>query len=206
MQTYNTPEIDAEVRDLMPESAGGLALGPETPVVVIHRGRHVIVDKFDGRDYRIMPGYTRMPYGAARHFQARQVIPGTRNPEIGTQQSYLGIPGVDDAWMCEPLTEEELQRFGAAIEAIDRSAFSDPADREVKTIPLGGTRNQRGNGGKRPQINTRGQATDAAAEAAERMFEKPETNDAKDAAASIGVVDELLEDAPPAPAPKKGRK
>jgi hypothetical protein len=206
MQTYQMPDVQADVRDLIPESASAMALTPETPVLVIHRGRHVITDKHDGIDYRILPGYTRMRYGAARHFQGRQVIPGTRNPELGTEQSYLGIVGIDDAALCEPLTDDEVERYGAKVEAIDRDALTDPADRTVRVIKAPGGIVRRG--GRRPEIDASTQVSEAAREAAEHIFERPEVNDAQAAAmeASAAADADAAEDADDAPRRGRGKK
>jgi hypothetical protein len=182
MQTYRLPHTEETVEDLVPESSEGQALTASTTVLVRHRGRHLIVDKFDGRDYPIRPGLTYMPYGAALHFQARAVIPGTRNPEVGSQQSYLGIVGIDSPELCEPLTDEEIAHYGASVEAIDRSALSDPNDRQTSVIKSGViARGGRGNV-KKPQIS----ASDDA------VFEKPGITDAqRDAAESGGSLGEV---------------
>lgn len=185
-QTYKRPTLDGvPVRNLIPESADGNELTPATPVLVVHRGRHVITDKFDGRDYRIEPGYTEMPYGAAVHFQSRAVIPGTRNPEIGSQQSYLGICGIDDAPMCEPLTNEEVTKYGAAVEAIDREALGDTNTHVIKS----GVPGQRGRGSlstMRPKLSADQQATDGAAAAAADIMAPPGQTDAQVDAAEAG--------------------
>lgn len=184
-QTYRMPAPAADVANLVPESNDGNSLTPTTTVLCIHRGRHRIVDKFDGQDYVILPGQFMAPYGAALHFQNRAVIPGTRNPELGVQQSYIGIIGLDSDEMCEPLTDDEVDRFGAAVEAIDRSSLTDPADRTVTVLKTGAAAGRvRGQGGsKRPQIDTSAQASDAAREAAEHAFDSPGTSAAAEDAA-----------------------
>lgn len=185
-QTYRMPQPSGPVADLVPESSDGNVLTPTTPVLAINRGRQPLTDKFGGRDYVIPPGEVQMPYGAARHFQERLIIPGTRNIELGTVQSFIGIKGLDDDWMCAPLTDEECDRFGEAREAIDRSAFTSPEDREVKFMKAGaGQPNRRGAGSRKPQIDTSMQASDAAREAAEHIFDQPdESATAADTAAA----------------------
>jgi hypothetical protein len=51
-------------------------------------------DMFDSGHYVIEPGYFTAPYGAAKHFQARAVVPGSRNPETNFQASFIAIIGV----------------------------------------------------------------------------------------------------------------
>lgn len=151
MRTYRKPEGHTDVKVLVPESSNGHELTPSTPVLCIHRGRKPFTDKFDGIDYVIEPGKFEIAYGAAKHFQDRAVIPGTRDPEVGSQQSYIGIIGLDEPALCEPLTDEECERFGAAVEAIDRSTMISKEDRDV-TVVKTGVRATRGAGGKRPDI------------------------------------------------------
>jgi hypothetical protein len=186
--TYTLPPVEGTVTNLVPESAGGTQLKPDTTVLCIHRGRHVLVDKFDGIDYRIDPGLFYAPYGAARHFQRRAVIPGTRNPEINTEQSYIGIKGLDPDDMCEPLTDEEVALFGAAVEAIDRGSFSDPADRNTRTIRSGVAGRAPHPGGRRPDIKT----------SREDVMDKPGVTDA--GVASAEAAGERGEQ------PRKGRR
>ncbi len=174
----------AEVVNLVPEGGSGVGLTANTVVRCINRGRAPLKDKFDGRDYVIPPGYFTVRYGAARHFQTRLVVPGTRNPEIGTEQSFIGIvqneetgERVDDDFLCVPLTDEECERAGQAVEAIDRAALSDPADRDVRAVKAGaGQPNRRGKTGLRPELDSSVQVSEAAREAAEHIFDKPETS------------------------------
>ena len=180
-RTYNMPQVDAPVASLVPENADGAELTPATPVLVIHRGGHVIHDKFDGIDYVIKPGYTTMPFGAALHFQARATVPGTRD-ENNVDQSYLGIVDYDDPWMCTPMSDEALEAVSRSPEALNRAAMMDPADREVKIIRTPQTGPRRG-GGKKPQIAATG-ISELAKEAAEHVSDKPDTNDAKQDAAA----------------------
>lgn len=183
MRTYQFPAGQGDVPSLTPESAGGNELTPETRVLAIHRGRHTFTDKYDGVDYRIAPGKFTAPYGAVAHLQRRAVIPGTRDVEGGTEQSYIGIIGIDDPALCEPLTDEEVAKYGAAVEAIDRSAMSSKTDRTVKTIATG-VKEKRGGGSSKPKIETEGD-TEAGREAASHALD---TNTESDAAADAAAV------------------
>lgn len=125
------PELPAgtKVIDLSPVNEASQALTPETSVVVINRGRATLVRKFDALDYPLRPhteGLLRMPYGAALHFQRHCTVPGTRDVFSGAEQSFIGILGIDPPEWCEPFTDEQCERFGIAIEAIDRSGEDEP--------------------------------------------------------------------------------
>jgi hypothetical protein len=177
-RTYRMPQVDAPVQDLVPENANGAALTPNTPVLVIHRGTHTIHDKFDGIDYVIGPGYTTMPYGAALHFQSRATVPTTRNPETRTEQSFLGLVGLDNEWMVQPFTPEELARIYGASEAIDRESLVSRADRDVALLQTSRSMPMRSEG-RRPVIRGDGQVSQAAQEAAEHAFEPPAESDTR---------------------------
>lgn len=134
---YNPQLPDGvKIHDLTPATESRDALTPETPVVVINRGRETLVRKFDGRDYPLKPhteGLIKMPYGAALHFQRHCVVPGTRDVASGAEQSFIGILGVDPDEWCEPFTEEQCIGFGQAVEAIQREAGD-----EVQSVNVGG--------------------------------------------------------------------
>lgn len=197
-QVYRMPQPSGPVADLVPESADGARLTPDTAVLVVNRGRAPLRAKFDGRDYVIPPGEVIMPYGAARHFQQRLIIPGTRNPETGAVQSYLGIRGLDDDWMCLPLTDDECDRYGEAKEAIDRAALTNPVDREVQYVSTGAGRPMPRQG-LRPQIDTSVQATPEAHAAAAHIWDRPtESATAADAAEARAFGHVIEADASPA--------
>jgi hypothetical protein len=63
-------------------------------VLCVHRGDEPYEDMFDGRPYKIQPGFFMTQYGAALHFKARAVVPGTRNPETRYEASFIAIVGV----------------------------------------------------------------------------------------------------------------
>lgn len=187
-RSYVTPQLDGhQVVDLVPEDAKANQLTDETIVTCLNRGRKPVTDMYDGRNYVVPAGFVRMPYGAAKHFQRRAIVPGTKNLEIGGFQSWIAIVNVDAPEMCEPFTDEQLTAFGEAVEAIDRSAMSDPADRDVTTVRTSTARASMpgqglvggatmGGGPRRPVLDAGAQASDAAKDAAEHVMDAPETN------------------------------
>lgn len=130
---YERPSLGPNivVRNLSPQHQRGIKLEPETIVTVIHRGDTPIEDKYDAVDYVIEPGYVDMPYGAALHFQARAVVPGSRivaatgrSPDgivKPKQASFLGILNVDPPEKCRPFTEAECAAFDLNPEAVYRA-------------------------------------------------------------------------------------
>lgn len=185
-RSYTTPKLPDghQVADLVPEDAKANQLGPDTIVTCLNRGRKPLTDMYDGRNYVVPAGYVRMPFGAAQHFQRRAIVPGTKNLEQGGYQSWLSIVGVDAPELCAPFTDEQLTAFGEAVEAIDRSAMSDPADRDVVLMKTSAARaampgqglvggQNVGGGPRRPVLDAGVQATPAAREAAEHVMEPP---------------------------------
>lgn len=128
MQTENIP-------NLVPESRSSELVTPETEVICLNRSRQSFPNqKFDGEDYTLPPGYFFVQMKVARHFRSRLVVPGTRNREDFTEQSFLAILGTrsrsimhdealgfDPAEKCVPFSDEELTAFGERLEALDRS-------------------------------------------------------------------------------------
>jgi hypothetical protein len=175
---FELPE-DLEVVDLTAASMTAASIEPTTPVLVLNRGRKPLEMTFDG-NHRVLPvGLFKTEYGAARHFQERAVVPGTRNVEVGGHVSWFAILGtadqriaVDPPEMCVPFTDEELKAFGESLEAIDRSAMTG-ADRfvtPVRTQTARAMSRSQGAGG-RVQIDADTQVSPAAAEAAAHVFE-----------------------------------
>jgi hypothetical protein len=138
---------NAGVVELNPRHVRPDVLTPETPVDVINRSHSTVVVKFDAFDYPLTPhsqgphriNLLRVPYGAALHFQKHAVVPGTRNLDAGVEQSYIGIvrnattgEPIDPPELCEPFTREECERFGLAVEAIQR----DP-DEPIERLNVG---------------------------------------------------------------------
>lgn len=137
MSGYEIPMLDPGQMpgNLVPEAkAQRKELTPETPVVIRNRGLRTLRDKFDGLDYAIPagPGTFWLPYGAAKHFQARLIIPGTRNGVNGFQ-SYIAILGIDPPDQCEMFDQAEFDRQQAIVEGLDRSQL-DPERQDVKVL------------------------------------------------------------------------
>lgn len=121
--------------------ADSKALKPETPVIVLHRGGPPVKDKFDGQDWLIPgPGYWTLRYDAAMHLKARAVVPGSRNPATGRQESQLAIvqtswgDPIDPPARCVPFTDAQVKHWWSHIEAIDRTSMASPIARSVTAI------------------------------------------------------------------------
>lgn len=151
MDTPKTHTIAANlgVQELVPQGSGQIALTPDREVLCVHRGDTPYEDMFDGRPYKIAPGFFRTQYGAAVHFKERAVVPGTRNPETRYQASFIAIIGVvelrpdgtftvlkavDDPAEWTPFTEEERAEYQDAVEALDRGGMLNPIDAEVTIV------------------------------------------------------------------------
>lgn len=171
---------DVEPANLLIGRLGETTLKPDSPVYCINRGRKVIKTTFDANHLEIPPGLFETEYHTALHIQRREIVPGTRNLEVGGFVSWIGIYGstdfrvaVDPPELCEPFTDEQLQEFGEKVEAIDRSALTG-ADADVTLIRTQTARamsRSQGVGGHRPQIDAGTQVSDAAAEAAEHVMD-----------------------------------
>lgn len=135
-QKYIVPDIPAQ--ELRPRVvAHEQELTHETIVVVVHRGGPTIKDLWDSQEWVIPPGVHKMPYGIARHFQKRAIVPGTRNPnpEFGGKAiSQLAVVGIDKEENCRPFTEEQLRQFEFK-EGLDRSLYASLAKRSVDIVP-----------------------------------------------------------------------
>lgn len=177
----------SDVANLMVERLNETTLKPDSPVICRNRGRRPIEGTFNGEHIVIPPGLFRTEYAAAKHFQQRSVVPGTRNLEVGGHVSWIGILGSDDGRVkvdsedqTEPFTDEELQHFGEKVEAIDRSALTGAAAHVVSVRTSVARSMVRGQavGGFAPQIDTGNQASDIASEAAAHVFDKVQGSDA----------------------------
>jgi hypothetical protein len=175
----------------MPEDTNVERLEPTTPVTIINRTDRELRDTFDGRHYTLPPGYIQCPYGAARHFKRRLTLAGTRSLDQGEiAVSCIGILGVDPEDQCQPFTAEELGRADASPEALDRSDAVLKADRDVTVQKVANKTVGRGNGSRRPKLDTSQQATAEAAERAASAFTPPATSSAEQDERSRGNDDE----------------
>lgn len=154
--THERPVLSSErvreVQQLRAAVSEDVKIGPETEVLCVHRGRETLEDMFDSRNYTINPGHFFAPYGAAKHFKDRAVVPGSRNPESRSQVSFITIIGkvtmtesglrvdkqVDEPVDWDPFTDEECQQYGMAFEALDRSAMVDPIEKAVTVLGVEG--------------------------------------------------------------------
>lgn len=182
--SYQRPTLppDLVVKDLSKSVTEGPQKEPKPDerVICINRGRKDITVTFDSRHMVLPPGYFEIEYEAAKHFRNREIVPGTKNPELNTFVSWIAILNVDADEKCQPFTDEELLEFGEKVEAIDRSALTSPADRDVQLRSVrqvqassqsfsSGARIKPKGGG----IDASVQATPAAMEAAAAVLDKP---------------------------------
>lgn len=163
--TYNRPTLPEGVQPLSLASSDLKAteLTPKTTVLCINRGDQDYVDKFDGKDYVVPPGYFEVAYEVAAHFRERSVVPGSRNPVTGHQENYIAILGIDPPADCVPFSESEAAAQAAAPEGLDRSDM-DPVDRDVKVVTTSSARARTaGKGSRTRDITTEQNASRAAA-------------------------------------------
>lgn len=196
LRAFDIPE-DIVPIDLRTQVAQQTKLQPNHPVLCINRGRQMLTDMYDGHPTDIPPGHFVTEYAAARHFQRRLIVPGTRNIELGPGAftSWIGIFGsedgriaVDPPEQCVPFTDEELAHYGEQVEAIDRGALTDPGARAVSIVrtaraSAASTRFGVAPGAIRPVIDASVQGSEAAREAAEHVFEPPAESDTREAEA-----------------------
>lgn len=186
-QRYVRPDLPAGVKvaDLVPADSNAAELTPDTSVLCLNRGVNAIVDKYDGRDYVIPAGYVQMPYGAAVHFQKRQVVPGTKDPARGWgHKSWIHICGIDKADQNRPFTIDELRAFGESVEAIvrERGEVSYQTTAATRAAMdgeglVGGLSSFGGTQSPRPQIEVAADTPAGEARAA-HVMERPGTTDA----------------------------
>lgn len=134
--TYARPTLPPDVTpvNLAPDGMGGTELTPQTRVLIVNRGTHPYVDKFDGRNYTVPPEtVSEVAYEVAAHFRERSIIPGSRDPVSGKQEHYIAILGIDPPEKCNYLSAVEQQKADEAAEAIDRSQM-DGADGDVRVV------------------------------------------------------------------------
>lgn len=182
---YRRPTLPegVQVEDLSQSVSAGPVRepAPDERVICINRGNKPLSETFDGH-HRTMPasGYFEIEYAAARHFQRKLIVPGTKNLETGGWVSFIGILGVDSDENCQPFTPEQLAAFGEKVEAIDRGAFLSQEDRQtqvVRTSQAMASSPSYGMGGGAivgRGIDVSAQATDAAREAAAHVLDRPD--------------------------------
>lgn len=217
-----TPAFDlpdgVEVSSLLIERLNETSLKPDSPVYCVNRGRKPLELTFNGNHVVVPVGLFLTEYRAAQHFKDRAVVPGTRNLEVGGHVSWISIIGSEDRRLTvdppdtwEPFTDEELQRFGESIEAIDRGALSG-IDRFVTPIRTQTARAMsRSQGqGMNVAIDAGTQVSDAAAEAAAHVFDPPTeplATRASEAEASVERGGGVVDDGPaPEPRPMRNRQ
>lgn len=189
---FTPPVAAADAVDLTAAAVTNSSqIQPTDRVFCINRGRKPLTDQFDGRHVVLPSGWFQIEFDAAQHFHRRLIVPGTRNLEVDGYQSWVGIRGTVDGRIafhteedCTPFTDEELEAFGEKVEAIDRSAMSNPADRDVTAIrtsrAVASTMRSTSRGG-RTGIDVSAQANEDAAEAAEHVLDKPEESATREA-------------------------
>lgn len=195
---FALPDDGAAIASLVLDAANEVALTPSRVMICINRGRTPLKEMFDARACDIPPGYFKVEYGAAKHFQTRLIVPGTRNLEVGGYVSYIGILGtedgqikVDDEANCQPFTDEELQTFGVKVEGIDRSSV-EGSGRDVTLIRTATARamSRSQGAGLKPQISANEQASPGAEEAAAHIFDPPAESDTRAAADQAAAHEE----------------
>jgi hypothetical protein len=194
---FEIPAAAVEAVDLTKPTLNAAAkIQPTDIVLVMNRGRKTLYDMFDAREVPMPAGLFKMEFDAALHFQRRLIVPGTRNVEANAFVSWLGILGTADGRvshdppeLCEPFSDEQLIAFGEKVEAIDRGAFSSPADRDVQLVRTGHAVAQtlRSGTGQRG-FDASGQATDEASARAEHILDPPTESATREAEAEAAVA------------------
>jgi len=153
-QTYKKPELPghATVNTVVPKDLRAQELGPKTMVTCINRGSEPYIDKCDGRDYVVPPGLFEVEYEVADHFRLRSVVPGSRDPVSGAQDTFIAILGLDPPEKCVPFNQDEEAAFSASVEAIDRAVIEEEQGTKAVVVPTSRARaRSAGQGHRRPQ-------------------------------------------------------
>src|SRR5262245_32700215 len=126
-RTYTKPELPSgtKVQSVVPIDLHAQELTPKTRVTCLNRGADVYRDKCDGRDYVVPPGVFEVEYEVAEHFRLRSVVPGSRDPVTGAQQTFIVIFGIDPPEVCVPFSDVENEQAAQSVEAIDRRIIED---------------------------------------------------------------------------------
>ena len=136
-RTYTKPELPegTPVNNVVPTDLKAQELGPKTRVLCINRGSEPYVDKCDARDYVVPPGYFEVEYEVAEHFRLRSVVPGSRDPVTGAQDTYISIIGIDPPERCVPFSDADQEAFSHAVEAIDRTVVEQEQGGKGTVVP-----------------------------------------------------------------------
>jgi hypothetical protein len=163
-------------------------------VLCINRGDKVLEDTFDARHVKIPPGHFEIEYAAAKHFQRRLIVKGTKHATPGGEYaSFIGIIGVNPPEMCEPFTSDVLRAAEATPEALARgedygfgaTVTIVPTNAVRASSPtLGGTL---GGGRGRAGIDATQQASPEAEAAAAAVLEPPTESATREAEAEATV-------------------
>lgn len=173
--------------DLMSTTTSGPVREPadNEKVLCVNRGRRPLVDTFDGRHVEMPAGHFYIEYAAAKHFQRRLIVPGSKNLTSGGYVSWIGICGVNPPELCEPFTDAELEKLQEKVEAVDRSQ-DHGLGKDVKVVSTNGVRasspmlGMRSGPGSGPVgIDASVQASPAAEAAAAAVLDRPEESDTR---------------------------
>jgi len=136
-QTYDKPKLPegTKVTNVVPSDLKAQELGPKTRVICINRSSEPYIDKCDARDYVVPPGYFEVEYEVAEHFRLRSVVPGSRDPVTGAQETYIAIVGIDPPERCVPFSHEDQEVFSQSVEAIDRGAVEQEQGGKGVVVP-----------------------------------------------------------------------
>lgn len=215
--TFEMPDL-TQVENLLIERLGETTLKHDSPVICINRGRKPLLVTFDGNHITVPPGHFRTEYGAAQHMQKQQIVPGTRNLEEGGFVSWVSILGSDDGRvaidtpaMCQPFSDEELQHFGEPIEGLSPEGRQNLVPMRVRDARAMSRSQGLGGGSMAPQVSVDQQASEAAKEAGEHVFEPPAESLTRQAEAEAATARARGDEgdsggAPPSPRPMRSRQ
>lgn len=135
----------------------------------INRGSEPYIDKCDGRDYIVPPGYFEVEYEVADHFRLRSVVPGSRDPLTGAQESFIAIIGIDPPERCVPFSADAEAQYAQQVEAIDRTVVEQEQGGKGVVVPTGRARARTAAGGGSRRRDISVQENDSTREATGAM-------------------------------------
>jgi hypothetical protein len=169
-QTYQKPDLPAHatVNAVVPKDLKAPELGPKTMVTCINRGSDPYLDKCDGRDYVVPPGLFEVEYEVADHFRLRSVVPGSRDPVSGAQDTFIAILGLDPPEKCVPFNQADQQHYKTSVEAIDRDVIEQEQGGKAVVVATSRARARSvGQGHRRPETQVQqNESQEAAPDAA----------------------------------------